>query len=328
MLAAFGVSAGVHAALLTVCVAMAAMSAGAEKTPREPVRPQVPQMPMTAAVEVDLVRSSPLGQVRRGEPLGRQDSEGGAADVQNVPDGQGTPAPEPAETSSAASVDEDRTPRPAPAVRRPRRQKRTSRPVAVPQKILPTAPAETASPEIGASDEPEPPEAPEADDLPRGEAVSDGLAASGSSDGDGDRPSESGASSSEGALSASGMGQTGLPEGVASGRGSPAGIPGGAGANDVDEASRALSMIAARLSAAASGACYPRQARRRGIEGVAEIRFCIGEDGRAGGVELVRTSGSPLLDGAAACVVESASPFGPLARKQCVSVPVRFRLRR
>jgi TonB family protein len=69
---------------------------------------------------------------------------------------------------------------------------------------------------------------------------------------------------------------------------------------------------------------YPPSARRRGLEGMARLQFEIGADGRADRIELVRSSGHPLLDRAAR---ESVVAAGVLPRVYGrLQVPVHFGL--
>lgn len=75
---------------------------------------------------------------------------------------------------------------------------------------------------------------------------------------------------------------------------------------------------------------YPSAARRRGIEGEALIRVAVGADGVAGRVEILRSSGSALLDAAAVEALsrwrfEPAHAAGvPVAAS--IDIPVTFRL--
>lgn len=99
----------------------------------------------------------------------------------------------------------------------------------------------------------------------------------------------------------------------------------GAGQSEAGAAA-ALRAIAQRLAQAATP-CYPRSAQRRGREGVAEMRFCVDERGAPSQIALVRSSGFPQLDAAARCTIDRAAPFPPLPN-QCLTVPIRFALRR
>lgn len=60
---------------------------------------------------------------------------------------------------------------------------------------------------------------------------------------------------------------------------------------------------------------YPREARRAGVTGQAQVRFTVRANGQATSVRIVRGSGSPVLDRAAAQAVQRASPFAPIPRE-------------
>lgn len=73
-----------------------------------------------------------------------------------------------------------------------------------------------------------------------------------------------------------------------------------------------------------SALVYPPIARKRGLEGVTRIRFTIGADGRAGGVETAQSSGHAMLDRAAErCAVDAGELPYVLGR---LDVPIRFSL--
>jgi len=82
-----------------------------------------------------------------------------------------------------------------------------------------------------------------------------------------------------------------------------------------------LVEIRRRIQAAVE---YPPIARWQDLEGDAVVRFQIGDEGRARDVSIVRSSGIPLLDQAAARAVVAAGVlprvYGPL------EVPVSFEL--
>ena len=109
--------------------------------------------------------------------------------------------------------------------------------------------------------------------------------------------------------------------GASSAAGTSSGQGNGQGIGDED-----LRAISDRLAEAASP-CYPRAAQRRGHEGVAQMRFCLDETGAPHEIALVHSSGRPQLDAAARCAIERAAPFPPLPG-QCLTVPIRFALRR
>jgi TonB family protein len=54
---------------------------------------------------------------------------------------------------------------------------------------------------------------------------------------------------------------------------------------------------------------YPQIARRKGIEGVVRVQFCISNDGGLKGVTIDASSGCPILDNEAVLSVKKASPF-------------------
>jgi protein TonB len=84
-----------------------------------------------------------------------------------------------------------------------------------------------------------------------------------------------------------------------------------------------LAEIRRRIQAALE---YPPIARWQDLQGDALVRFEIGAEGRAQGVQVVRSSGEPLLDAAAVRAVLAAGAlprvYGPL------EVPVSFELGR
>jgi protein TonB len=72
---------------------------------------------------------------------------------------------------------------------------------------------------------------------------------------------------------------------------------------------------------------YPSQARRAGIQGVAEIAFTIHEDGTVSGVTVLVSSGQESLDQAAIAAIHAAAPFPRPPAPARLSIPVAFRLR-
>ncbi|HWV37175.1 MAG TPA: TonB family protein [Vulgatibacter sp.] len=110
---------------------------------------------------------------------------------------------------------------------------------------------------------------------------------------------------------------TGVGIGRGGGTGSGRGGRGSGGVADWAELEAHLRSHAAR--------CYPPAARRRGVQGGAEVHFCVGADGTPGAIRLESSSGSSLLDRAAIdCVLRGAAPLpGP---RGCVTLPVWFRL--
>jgi protein TonB len=80
----------------------------------------------------------------------------------------------------------------------------------------------------------------------------------------------------------------------------------------------------------AVAAYYPPAALRIGTEGTAIVRICVGPSGRVTSVSLARSSGSPLLDGAALRYARATSGhWHPASRdgrpiSACTRLPVRF----
>lgn len=105
-----------------------------------------------------------------------------------------------------------------------------------------------------------------------------------------------------------------------------AAAPGGpaAGAADVaDWRQRVAAWIGAHQR-------YPAAARRMGVEGVATLRFLLGEDGRVSGLVVAAGSGSAMLDRAALAVFDGAilppPPPGTPEAARWITVPMRYRL--
>jgi TonB family protein len=71
---------------------------------------------------------------------------------------------------------------------------------------------------------------------------------------------------------------------------------------------------------------YPETARREGIQGTVEVRFRIAGDGSAEAVEVVRSSGHPLLDEISTQTVRRAGPYPVLAG--WIRIPLSYRLDR
>ncbi|WP_052161471.1 TonB family protein [Hoeflea sp. BAL378] len=57
---------------------------------------------------------------------------------------------------------------------------------------------------------------------------------------------------------------------------------------------------------------YPREARRQGIRGDVVVSFVVTGNGGVSSIRIARSSGSPVLDGAAADAVRRAAPFPPI----------------
>jgi protein TonB len=72
---------------------------------------------------------------------------------------------------------------------------------------------------------------------------------------------------------------------------------------------------------------YPPEARRSGVQGVAELSFVIHTDGQVSDVRITTSSGSATLDASAVEAIYSAAPFRPPPSQARLVIPVAFRLR-
>jgi protein TonB len=75
---------------------------------------------------------------------------------------------------------------------------------------------------------------------------------------------------------------------------------------------------------------YPEQARRDGQEGRAQVKVCVGANGKIASAETATTSGFPALDEAAIKVAKAAR-FKPATSEgkpvdSCATLPVKFEL--
>lgn len=104
--------------------------------------------------------------------------------------------------------------------------------------------------------------------------------------------------------------QDGLGEGTGSGSGSESGTD------------SLLTEIRKRIERARE---YPSFARQQGVEGIAEVRFRINLDGSLGVSQVVRSSGSALLDEAALATLRRATPYP--AYPDPLQVKIEFSLR-
>ncbi len=89
---------------------------------------------------------------------------------------------------------------------------------------------------------------------------------------------------------------------------------------------------AARPAAGNPPPRYPRVARRRGLQGRLVLRVSIGADGTAGRIEVIESSGHPVLDASALKAV-AGWRFTPARQEGApvtsrIDIPVSFRLRR
>jgi TonB family protein len=69
---------------------------------------------------------------------------------------------------------------------------------------------------------------------------------------------------------------------------------------------------------------YPEDARRDSIQGTVNVRFRVRADGQLERVELVRSSGSRVLDEASLETIRRAAPFPPV--RGWVQVPLAYTL--
>ena len=94
----------------------------------------------------------------------------------------------------------------------------------------------------------------------------------------------------------------------------------GAGSGDGELGKESvLAQIKERIAAAKR---YPPLARRRGIEGEVVVRFSIDAAGAPQTIEIIRSSGSPILDEEVRATVLRAAPMPVYAAP--ISVPVVF----
>ncbi|NOR49654.1 MAG: TonB family protein [Desulfuromonadales bacterium] len=71
---------------------------------------------------------------------------------------------------------------------------------------------------------------------------------------------------------------------------------------------------------------YPQRARRMGWQGQVKIRFVVDPSGQVKDLEVLETSGYPLLDRQALNAVKRAAPFPPPPVAAEISLPITFRL--
>jgi protein TonB len=63
---------------------------------------------------------------------------------------------------------------------------------------------------------------------------------------------------------------------------------------------------------------YPQEARQRNLHGELELTVTLDRDGNVKAIDVIRSSGEPLLDKAAERIVRLAAPFPPIPREQRV----------
>jgi TonB family protein len=98
---------------------------------------------------------------------------------------------------------------------------------------------------------------------------------------------------------------------------------GGGGTGGGDGAAGLLRSIRHQIEQAK---IYPEVARREGIQGTVELRFRIAVDGSIEAVEILRSSGSAILDEASQQTIRRAAPY-PLVRGW-IRLPLSYRLDR
>lgn len=84
-------------------------------------------------------------------------------------------------------------------------------------------------------------------------------------------------------------------------------------------ASQVLKIIQDNLS-------YPANARRRGLEGKLSLRFSIDEQGTVSEIQIISSSGIPLLDKASVKTIKSCVFPPPPDKATILTVPVTFKL--
>jgi protein TonB len=85
-----------------------------------------------------------------------------------------------------------------------------------------------------------------------------------------------------------------------------------AGQGDTERAALAADYLAELRAAIEANKRYPRKARRMRREGRVEMGFTVHAAGRLSDVRVVRSSGYPALDTAAAAAVSDSAPFRPI----------------
>jgi protein TonB len=116
-------------------------------------------------------------------------------------------------------------------------------------------------------------------------------------------------------------------------RGPVPGKAGAGGASSEERGAASTSGYQAKLAAHLRRfRSFPEEARKRGISGIATVRFTVNAAGAVTSASLAKSSGAGVLDAAAVAMVHRASPFPPIPPNlgvgvMTVNVPVRFDLR-
>jgi TonB family protein len=130
-----------------------------------------------------------------------------------------------------------------------------------------------------------------------------------------------GAGASQAGTGGNGAGQTGRGgSGQAGGGGAGLASRGGGSGDGIADL---LRSIRRQIEQAKT---YPDAARREGIQGTVELRFRIAADGSVEAVEVLRSSGSGILDEASLQTIRRAAPY-PLVRGW-IRLPLAYRLDR
>lgn len=125
---------------------------------------------------------------------------------------------------------------------------------------------------------------------------------------------------------------TGSATGTSAVQGSPGGVPAAnAAAGDLMNAERAFAnardaYVMGLYPLIQKYSKYPALARKRGQEGKVQLRFVIGDDGRAEHIEVVSSSGYYLLDRAAMDTIRLIPLPRPPRRAMQVPVTIVYRL--
>ncbi len=96
---------------------------------------------------------------------------------------------------------------------------------------------------------------------------------------------------------------------------------GGGGTGDGDGVAALLRLIRRQIEQAKT---YPDAARRGRIQGTVELRFRIATDGSVEAMEILRSSGSQILDEASERTIRRAAPYPPV--RGWVRLPLSYRL--
>ncbi|MBI2082222.1 MAG: energy transducer TonB [Deltaproteobacteria bacterium] len=104
-----------------------------------------------------------------------------------------------------------------------------------------------------------------------------------------------------------------------SGSGTGSSTARGSGSGDGSGSDPVLSEIRSRIERAKH---YPHLAQKTDLEGVVSIRFRIDEQGRPISTEILKSSGSSLLDQAAVISIQRGSPFPRYERP--ISLSIRY----